>query len=61
MPSWLLARWCRPDLALVDQLARLQLHARRLGCSIRLRGADAELVELLALVGLTQRSRAPPA
>lgn len=42
----------RPDLALVDALARLQLAARRLGCSIRLRDASRELHELLDLAGL---------
>lgn len=42
----------RPDLALVDTLARLQLSARRLGWSIRLCGPDAWLCELLDLVGL---------
>jgi hypothetical protein len=40
-----------PDLGVVDGLARLQLVARRLGCSIRLRGS-VELAELLDLVGL---------
>jgi ABC-type transporter Mla MlaB component len=39
-------------MALVDQLARLQLEARRMGCSIRLRNASAELVELIELSGL---------
>ena len=38
----------------MDQLARLQLHARRLGCSIRLRNTGAELSELLELVGLAE-------
>jgi len=42
----------RPDMAVVDQLARLQLEARRLGCSIQLRNACAGLVELLELSGL---------
>ncbi|MEA3055528.1 MAG: hypothetical protein QOD30_960 [Actinomycetota bacterium] len=40
------------DLGLVDQLARLQLAARRLGCAIELRGACPELLDLLDLVGL---------
>jgi hypothetical protein len=40
-----------PDLGLVDALARLQLMARRRGCSIQLRPCD-ELRELLLLVGL---------
>jgi hypothetical protein len=42
----------RPDLTLVDGLARLQLSALRLGCSVRLRGVCAELRGLLDLVGL---------
>jgi hypothetical protein len=42
----------RPDLDAVDALARLALAARRLGCAIRLRDADPDLVGLLALVGL---------
>ena len=43
----------RPDLALVDCLSRLELAARRRGCSIRLRDPCAELRELLELVGLS--------
>ncbi len=50
--SWPLAGTGRPGLALVDELARLQLTARRLGCSIGLRDACAELAELLDLAGL---------
>jgi hypothetical protein len=50
--SWPLAGLDRPDLAVVNELARLQLAARRLGCSIRLRAACTELRELLDLVGL---------
>lgn len=50
--SWPLAGWDRPDLAVVDELARLHVAARRLGCSIRLRDAVMELCELLDLVGL---------
>jgi hypothetical protein len=42
----------RPDLAFVDDLARLQLAARRLGCSICVRDASPELIDLLELVGL---------
>ena len=41
-----------PDLCTVDDLARLQLAARRAGCSIQLRNAGAALRELIALVGL---------
>jgi len=50
--SWPLARSGRVDLAVVDELARLQLAARRLGCSIRLRDACVDLRELLAISGL---------
>ena len=42
----------RPDLDLVDTLARLQLAARRRGCLIRLRDPCPELCDLLELVGL---------
>ena len=40
------------DLVAVDVLARTALAARRLGCTIRLRDADPDLLCLLALVGL---------
>jgi hypothetical protein len=42
----------RPDVSLVDTLARLQLAARRRGCSIRLRDPCEELCALLDLLGL---------
>jgi anti-anti-sigma regulatory factor len=41
-----------PDVRTVDALARLQLTAKRLGGSIRLRGTSTRLEELLALIGL---------
>ena len=41
------------DLAVVDALARLQLAARRWGFSLRLRGAETDLLGLIDLVGLT--------
>lgn len=44
----------RPDMALVDALCRLQLAARRLGCSIALREPSPELRALLDLVGLAE-------
>ena len=44
----------RPDLALVDALARLQLAARRRGWLMRLRGVTIELRGLLELVGLAE-------
>ena len=50
--SWPLTGDGRPDLSAVDALARLELAARRLGCSIRLRDVCADLVGLLDLVGL---------
>jgi hypothetical protein len=43
----------RFDLSVVNELARLQLAARRLGCSIMLRGVGVELAELLEFAGLT--------
>ena len=50
--SWPLEVEGRPDLVVVDELARLQLAARHQGCSIRLRRTCPELVRLLELVGL---------
>ena len=52
--TWLLRAWTPADLVVVDQLARLQLAARRLGCTIRLRSVCAELAQLLELVGLAE-------
>jgi hypothetical protein len=52
--SWPLAAGGRPDLCLVDELARWQLVARRLGCSIRLRDAGVDLWDLLEFLGLAQ-------
>jgi hypothetical protein len=49
---WPLAHDLRPDLALVDALARFQLLARRAGCRIEVREAGGALVALLDLVGL---------
>ena len=52
------ARWplddagARCDVLLVDALARVQLAAARLGCSMRVCGASRELCELLELAGL---------
>jgi hypothetical protein len=40
------------NVVTVDTLARLQLAARRDGYTLRLRNASAELVELIALLGL---------
>ena len=52
--SWPLPCDDRPDLALVDELCRLQLAARRLGWEVRLRGAAAVVTELLELAGLAE-------
>jgi ABC-type transporter Mla MlaB component len=41
-----------PDAVTVDALARLQVAARRHGCQVRLRNASAELLELVAFMGL---------
>jgi ABC-type transporter Mla MlaB component len=41
-----------PDAVTVDALARLQLGAHRRGCQVLLRGASAELLELVAFMGL---------
>ncbi len=49
-----------PGLSLVGALARLQLEAGRLGCSVRLRDPCPELRDLLKLVGLAHLIVAPP-
>jgi hypothetical protein len=54
LASWPLERWGPPDLATADNLARLQLEARRVGCSIELRHPCRDLIELLTLVGLRE-------
>jgi ABC-type transporter Mla MlaB component len=41
-----------PDAVTVDALARLQLAAKRFGCQVRLRRASAQLLELVAFLGL---------
>ncbi|HEX2506557.1 MAG TPA: hypothetical protein VHK22_10160 [Gaiellaceae bacterium] len=40
------------DAVTVDALARLQLAARRTGCTVCLRGASPELRDLVAFMGL---------
>jgi ABC-type transporter Mla MlaB component len=40
------------DAVTVDALARLQLAARRQGCRVHLRHASAELLSLVAFMGL---------
>ena len=41
-----------PDAAAVDSICRIRLAVRRLGGQFRLRGASAEVVELLDMIGL---------
>ncbi len=41
-----------PDLAAVDELCRLAVAARRLGCRVRLTDVDPALAELLELAGV---------
>ena len=41
-----------PDAVTVDALARLQLAARRTGCRVHLRGASADLLDLVSFMGL---------
>jgi len=50
--SWPLVLDGTPGLAVVDELARLQLAVRRVGYSIRLCDARRDLCELLELAGL---------
>jgi ABC-type transporter Mla MlaB component len=47
------ARITRPDLATIDQIARIQLGVRRHGCELRLEQPCAELVALIELAGLS--------
>jgi ABC-type transporter Mla MlaB component len=51
--SWPVTRAGRVDVGVVDALARLQLAARRHGCSIRLEDASDELAGLVRLCGLS--------
>lgn len=51
--TWALGDEACVDLSLIDQLARLQVAARGMGCWITLRQPSGRLCELLDLVGLT--------
>ncbi|HEX2118452.1 MAG TPA: hypothetical protein VHF91_04665 [Acidimicrobiales bacterium] len=53
--SWALLSPGKPDLATVDELARMQLAAKRMGCSIWLRQACPDVLWLLRLAGLDDR------
>ncbi len=52
--SWPLEVHGPVDLDVVDDLARLQLAARRMGCSIKLRDTCCELTALLGFLGLAK-------
>jgi hypothetical protein len=45
-------RGVTPDAATVAALARLELIARRNGCTLRLRNASAELLDVVVFMGL---------
>ena len=45
-------RGVEPDAVTVDALARLQIAAHRHACVVRLRHASAELLEIVAFMGL---------
>jgi len=46
------ARIQKPDLAVIDQIARIQLGAQRGGCELRLARPSDELVGLIEFAGL---------
>jgi hypothetical protein len=52
LAQWPLPGSNRPDLAVVDTLARVALTARRHGATIRLRNAGPDLLRLIEFVGL---------
>ena len=52
--SWPVTAWRHRGLAVIDDLARVQLAARRLGWTIRLRYPSVELSELIELAGLAE-------
>jgi hypothetical protein len=43
-----------PDLAAVDELCRLVVVARRLGCDVHLTGVDPDLRSLLDVAGVVE-------
>ena len=43
-----------PHMAVIDQLARLQLALRRGGCELQLKNADDSVLELIAFAGLAE-------
>jgi hypothetical protein len=51
------ARIQKPDLAVIDQLARIQLEVRRRGCAMHLQNAGSDLVDLICFAGLDRALR----
>jgi hypothetical protein len=51
---WTITSWDQRDLAIVNALARLQLLAHRIGCTIEVRDPSPELTGLLDLAGLAE-------
>jgi hypothetical protein len=51
---WALGACDRSDLRTINELARMQLAAGRIGCAIRVRDACAEVAGLIELIGLTE-------
>ena len=49
-----------PTAATIDQIARLQLSARRCGCDLQLTNANPYLLELIGFVGLSEVLRVEP-
>ena len=54
LATWPLDLHGAPNLAIINELARLQLAAGRAGWSVRLRGAPPALWALLELTGLCE-------
>ena len=52
LAAWVIRGPGRPDLAVVEAVARWKLSARRAGGTIELREVNADLAALLDLVGL---------
>jgi hypothetical protein len=52
LTRWELRRASPVDLSLVDEIARLRLHARAMGYEVRVRDACSSLRQLVVLAGL---------
>lgn len=49
-----------PTAATIDEIARLQLAARRHGCEVKLTNANPYLLELIGFLGLSEVLRVEP-